>query len=310
MQESFLRLSHSFRVEAFKPATFEVRVAPGRSSYLVRDTYTAVVDGWYLFGAPMPEAPADWTLRLEPSGYEPPGYEDFDFSPGWWRQEARTGHVAASGAGKLDGQGKLQVRAFLDPAGTNGPLAAVLEAGVSSPERQRLFGRATVVVHPAELYFGIKPKSFFAEKGKDWSAEVVAVRPDGTPVRGLVAEYKLVRQDWLSVQRAGVAGRLEWVTEQRDTTVATGTWTTDGSTHTWTHAVDHPGEYFLSVSGKDEQGRPTRPRCASTRPARASPGGRARTTTSSSWWRTRSSTIRATRPASSSNRPIRIRALW
>ncbi|MCX5797496.1 MAG: MG2 domain-containing protein [Elusimicrobia bacterium] len=255
-REKFIQLSQSFRVEAFKPATFEVKVAPGRSSYLVRDTYTAVLDGWYLFGAPMPEAPADWSLRLEPSGYEPPGYEEFDFSPGWWRQEVRTGRVAASGAGKLDGQGKLRVQAFLDPAGTNGPLAAVLEAGVSSPERQRLFGRATAVVHPAELYFGIKPKSYFAEKGKDWSAQVVAVLPDGSPARGLVAEYKLVRRDWLSVQRAGVAGRLEWVTEQRDTQVATGTWTTDGSTHAWTHAVAQPGEYFLTVSGKDEQGRP------------------------------------------------------
>jgi len=255
-REKFIQLAQSFRVEAFKPATFEVKVAPGRSSYLARDTYTAVVDGWYLFGAPMPEAPTDWTLRLEPSGYEPPGYEDFDFSPGWWRHEARTGRVVASGAGALDGQGQLRVRAFLDPAGANGPLAAVLEAGVSSPERQRLFGRATAMVHPAELYFGIKPKSFFAATGKDWSAEVVAVRPDGTPVRGLVAGYQLVRRDWLSVQRAGVAGRLEWVTEQRDTPVATGTWTTDGSTHTWTTAVAQPGEYFLSVSGQDEQGRP------------------------------------------------------
>ncbi|MBI5240768.1 MAG: hypothetical protein HY926_09870 [Elusimicrobia bacterium] len=254
-REQFISLSESFRVEAFKPATFEVKAVPGRSSYMVRDTFTAVVDGWYLFGAPMPEAPADWTLRLEPSSYEPPGYEGFDFSPGWWRQEARTGRVAASAAGKLDGQGQLEVRAFLDPAGSNGPLAAVLEAGVASPERQRLFGRALAVVHPAALYFGIKPGSYFAEKGKDWTAQVVAVRPDGSPAAGLAAGYKLVRRDWLSVQRAGVAGRLEWVTEQRDTTVSTGTWTTDGSTFVWTHAVSQPGQYFLSVSGQDEQGR-------------------------------------------------------
>ncbi|MDD5628129.1 MAG: MG2 domain-containing protein [Elusimicrobia bacterium] len=253
--EKFIQLAQGFRVEAFKPATFEVKVAPGLSSYLVRDTYTAVLDGWYLFGAPMPEAPADWSLRLEPSGYEPPGYAGYDFSPGWWRQEARAGRVAGSGAGRLDGQGKLQVRAFLDPAGSNGPLAAVLEAGVTSPERQRLFGRATAVVHPAELYFGIKPGSYFAEQGKDWSAQIVAVRPDGTPARGLAAQYQLVRRDWLSAQRAGVGGRLEWVTEQRDTTVATGTWTTDGSTSAWTHAVAQPGEYFLTVSGRDEQGR-------------------------------------------------------
>jgi hypothetical protein len=255
-RERFISLYESFRVEAFKPAAFEVKAVPGASSYLVRDTFTAVIDGWYLFGAPMPEAPADWSVRLEPAAYEPPGCEGFDFSAGWWRREARVGRLAASGAGKLDGQGKLAVRAPLEPGPVSGPLVAVLEAGVSSPERQRLFGRVTAVVHPASLYFGIKPGSYFAEKGKDWTAQVVAVRPDGAPARDLAAEYRLVRRDWLSVQRAGVAGRLEWVTEQRDVTVATGAWTTDGSTFVWTHAVSQPGQYFLSVSGTDEQGRP------------------------------------------------------
>ncbi|OGR59515.1 MAG: hypothetical protein A2X36_06250, partial [Elusimicrobia bacterium GWA2_69_24] len=255
-QEAKIRLSETFRVEAFKPASFEVKVVPAQPSYVAKDTYTAVIDGWYLFGAPMTDAPAEWKLRLEPSGFTPPGYDDFDFSPGWWRHTSQSGRMLASASGKLDAAGKLEVRAGLDPGGATGPLAAVLEAGVSSPERQRLFGRAATIVHRAELYFGIRPAKTFMEKGQPWKAEVVAVRPDGVKAAGIAAEVKMVRRDWLSARRAGLGGRLEWVTEQRDVTLTTFSFTTDQATFTWTFTPTEPGQYFMSVSGVDESSRP------------------------------------------------------
>ena len=58
---------------------------------------------------------------------------------------------------------------------------AGFEAGVSDPERQRLFGRAAAWVHKADLYFGVKASGGFVEAGKPWSAELIAVRPDGSP---------------------------------------------------------------------------------------------------------------------------------
>src|SRR5262249_16937784 len=61
-------IEESFRVEAFKPASFEVHVTPEKPFYFGNDTFKAVIDGWYLFGAPMTEADVDWKLRLNPSG--------------------------------------------------------------------------------------------------------------------------------------------------------------------------------------------------------------------------------------------------
>lgn len=254
-RETFLHINHTFSVEAFKPASFEVKVAPGASSYIDGDEYVGVIDGWYLFGAPMTDAPVDWKLRLQPSAFTPPGYDGFDFSPGWWRQQGRMGRLAASATGKLDAKGKMKMQAQLSLGKNAGPMAAVLEAGVSSPDRQHLFGRATVIVHPANLYLGIRPSASFLEKGNEWRGDIVAVRPDGVRVAGIPVQGKLIRRDWLSVQRTGLAGRLEWVSEQREVSVTTFSYKSDASTRTWSFTPDQPGQYFLTVSANDEAGK-------------------------------------------------------
>ena len=66
---------------------------------------------------------------------------------------------------------------------------------------------------------------------------------------------ELVRRDWLNVQRAGVGGRLEWVSEERTTTVSSFTYTTSADTFTWTGTVSQPGQYYLRVTGEDEAHR-------------------------------------------------------
>lgn len=254
--EDRVALSRGFRVEAFKPASFEVKAVPDSSSYFAGDAWSAVIEGWWLFGAPMAGEKTGWSLRLEPASWTPPGWEGFDFSPGWRLRRAETGRVLASGEETLDGRGKSAVSAKLDPGAALGPLSAQFEASVTSPERQRLFARGSSMVHRADLYLGARPNKPFLETGEPWRVEIVAVRPDGRRVDSLPAAFSVTRRDWLSVQRAGVAGRLEWVSEQREVLVASGTFAASASTWTWTYSPGKPGQYLFSVSAKDEAGRP------------------------------------------------------
>jgi uncharacterized protein YfaS (alpha-2-macroglobulin family) len=254
--ETRLNASRTFRVEAFKPAAFEVKAVPASASWLAGDTYEAGVEGWWLFGAPMAGEKASWSLRLEPSGYQPPGWPDFSFNPAWRKRSAETGRLLASGETALDGQGRAKATAVLDPGDALGPLQASFEASVIDPERQRLFARASGIVHRADLYYGVKSDTNFVEKGEKWEAAVVAVRPDGKRVETLGGAWSLHRREWLSVERAGVAGRLEWVSEERETAVSSGTFAASPSTWTWSFTADKPGEYEFSVAGKDEKGRP------------------------------------------------------
>lgn len=247
--------TETFRVEAFKPAVFEVKTQALKENFLAGETFRAAIEGWYLFGAPMAGSRADWNLRLAPGRYSPPGYEDFMFDSDE-SHRGFDGRLAGSGSAELDLQGKTGVEAVMpkDLPGS-GAIRAALEAGVTDPERQRLFSRAGAWMHRANLYFGLKPSAGFLEAGRTWSAEIVAVRPEGAPAAGIQAGAKLVKRQWLSSRRAGLGGRLEWVSEVKDTVISSSTFTSTGSTETWTHTPAESGYYIFSVSGADEEGR-------------------------------------------------------
>ncbi len=253
----FIHASYEFRVEAFKPAAFEVKAVPAAASWMAGDTYEAGIEGWWLFGAPMAGANAAWSLRLEPSSYAPPGWPDFTFMPPWRRRQAEIGRLLASNETTLDAQGRAKATSVLDVQDATGPLMATFEASVTSPERQRLFGRASAVVHRADLYFGLKSDSNFVEKGQTWNVEAVAVRPDGRRVTTQGAHWSLLRREWLSIQRAGVAGRLEWVSEEHESFVSSGSFAASPSTWTFAWTSDRPGAYEFALVGQDEHGRPS-----------------------------------------------------
>ncbi|OIO04207.1 MAG: hypothetical protein AUJ51_02405 [Elusimicrobia bacterium CG1_02_56_21] len=249
--------AETFRVEEFKPAVFEVKARTLESSYLAGDKFRASVEGWYLFGAPMAGSPADWTLRLNSAHYDPPGKEGFSFGSEF--RGERLDKLAGSASAELDPKGKTAIELQLEKSygGAGNALRASFEAGVSDPERQRLFGRASAYVHKSNLYFGVKASGGFVEAGKPWSAEIISVRPDGSPAPGLAGSGKLTKRVWLSSRRAGLGGRLEWVTEKKDTVVSSFTFNTSGSAVNWEFTPEEGGFYIFRAAGKDEERRET-----------------------------------------------------
>jgi len=249
--------TETFRVEEFKPAVFEVKARSLEAAYLAGGKFRASVEGWYLFGAPMSESKADWTLRLESSHYEPPGKEGFSFGREF--RGSPIDNLAGSGGVQLDAKGKAEIDVQLEKVygGAGNALRASFEAGVSDPERQRLFGRASAYVHKADLYFGVKASGGFVEAGKLWTTEIITVRPNGSPAAGLAGKGKMTKRQWLSSRRAGLGGRLEWVTETKDTVVSSFTFTASASAENWAFTPDEGGYYIFSVAGKDEEGRET-----------------------------------------------------
>lgn len=249
-------MSEAFRVEAFKPASFEVKVTPQQKDYFRDELFQAMINGWYLFGAPMTQAQTEWKLRLSPSVYVPPGWETFQFGHGWWQEQSLPqSRLLASGKETLDSRGATSVKSKLQDPKMNVPAVAILEASVSSPDRQTLFGRASVVVHPAQVYLGIKASEYFAQTGQEWSASIVAVRPEGTLISGQKVTGRLIRRQWMSVERSGVAGRLEWISETRDTVVSTFSFVSADGPHSSTWTLQDPGQYILEVTAKDQNKR-------------------------------------------------------
>jgi uncharacterized protein YfaS (alpha-2-macroglobulin family) len=243
----------SFRVEAYRPAEFDVKVAAERESYLVGDELAGTVSGSYLFGAPMAGDRVSWTVDLVPTGFAPSGFDEYQFGADEGGSYLRVG----SGSGSLDAEGKLAVRAKLRPAKAVGAYTATLEAEVTARNERTGAGRNSWLVHSSEAYVGVKSQRRFVAAGDSFGFDVVAVSPEGKLLAGTGVAVTLLRREWKSVRKATTGGRWSWVNDFRDVKVKTLRLKSgDGPVRRFVR-VDKPGSYRLRLEARDRRRRPT-----------------------------------------------------
>ena len=245
----------SFRVEAFKPAAFEVRVHPERPQAFIGDELGANVEGWYLFGAPMSGSIANWELTLQPTAFSPPGWEEFDFNRGWWENEERYPVGGGSGALTLTAKGLGDFKASTSALSLKGPYTVTYEVGVTSPERQRLFGRAAQTLLPGNYFVGAKMEGRVFEMGKPMGVSVVVTDPAGHVIPNAKVTGRWRRREHLSVRRVGMNGRLTWENSSKDVDLPEFSLKSGVRPQPVDFKPDKPGEYYLNLSVADPQGR-------------------------------------------------------
>lgn len=249
----------SFRIEAFRPAEFEVHLRTPRDAHVFGDEYTGEIRANFLSGGPLARQPGEWRLRLDPTRYEPPGHEGFTFGNtiDWTEPGDEAGFAAeesrllASGEGTLDAEGSLRVRAKLVPEEERDTVTAVLEATVTSPSRRAISSRIGTLVHRGEFYVGLRPATAFLRQGEKLPVDVVAAFPDGRPADRRKIGLRLIRREWRSVRKAGVGGRFRWESEREDVEVAAESLTSRRAPVSVTFAPDKSGFYILAASARD-----------------------------------------------------------
>ncbi|MGD9998151.1 MAG: alpha-2-macroglobulin family protein [Ilumatobacteraceae bacterium] len=224
-QQQFL---HSFQIQEFRRPDFEVTArteSPG--PYVVGDPATVAVDASYYAGGALAAAPVGWQVSATASTYSPPGWDDYQFGRWvpWWYASSPTYLDSYAGAadyccdipstatkvqqysGTTDGAGHDYLQIDVGDLGDEldgRPLAVTAEATVTDVNRQALSGRTTILVHPADLYVGLRSDRTFVREGDALDVSVVVAGIDGE----------------------AVAGRPVSVTAGRNTSVfANGTWT-------------------------------------------------------------------------------------
>jgi hypothetical protein len=174
----------SFRVEAFRPAEFEVHLKAESESIFFGREYAAEVRANYLFGGVMSGQPVSWRLRLNRTSYSPPGFKGYIFGNelDWGDEETEeTSRLAASGEANLDAEGKLAIRL---------PVAAVKNGlgRKSSGDRRRQpegdLQPDSDSGPPGRVLYRLRP-SIIPEERRSLSFDVVAVDPQETllPIR-------------------------------------------------------------------------------------------------------------------------------
>lgn len=221
------RVQDAFRLEAFRPAEFEVGLRTLRESYVFGETFQAEITASYLAGGAMAGRPATWHLRLEETPFTPPGHRGFVFGrevedADENEEEAgrESSRLLASGRGLLNGRGALEVQAVLAAEKEKASASAVLEATVESPSRKSISSRVRAIVHRGDFYLGLKPATSFLKKGDALDVEVIATDPAGNLLDGRRVDVRLIRREWRSVQKAGAGGRFRWLSEKEDIEVA------------------------------------------------------------------------------------------
>lgn len=245
---------YSFQVEAVKQADFKVNLRPMQASYTggQKAQFTASAD--YLFGAPVAGGKAKWTVRRAPSYFNPSGYDGYVFTPYFLTREAKDqSGLLTESSGVLDAQGKINFSAALPKVTRAQDIYA--EIGVQAPSGQQLFARASATLNPADFYLGAKMDSSSIEMGEAAKARLVAVGLDGKQTGPAKVSAKIQKEEYFSVRKNGLAGRLEWVSERRVKDFPSQTFTVTDKGYDFSFMPAEPGTYQVTLASKDAQGR-------------------------------------------------------
>ncbi len=245
---------YGFRVEAVKQAEFKVTLRPGAETYLSGQEAVFAAAAQYNFGSPLAGAKASWTLRRENAWFESKEFPGYDFSPYFLREDEykENGKLLLNSSGQTDAQGAVSFSAVMPAASF--PVRVFAEVDIQSPARQDLFARTSVLVHPAAFYLGAKVLTERPEQNKPVEAAVAAVTPQGKRTSASVTA-SIRREQWYSVRKTGLSGRLEWVSEKQVTELPSQTLEVGDKGAKFSFTPAEAGNYYVTLSAADESGR-------------------------------------------------------
>ncbi|MFW6160012.1 MAG: alpha-2-macroglobulin family protein, partial [Acidobacteriota bacterium] len=248
--------SSRFRLEAFRPAEFEVHIKSAEESYTFGETYQAEVKASYLSGGPMSSQEVGWYLRLNPASFSPPGFEGYIFGNliDRWQEDGEKSRLVSSGQSKLDENGKIGLSAALKPEKERDSVVASLEATVRGPSRRAVSSRIQTIVHRGDFYIGLKPETTFLEKGKKVSVKVATVNGEGEIDPGKKIELKLFRREWHSVRKEGMGGSFHWISEKEDIELESRALETEVKPSVVSFVPEKAGFYLIKAEGNDRRG--------------------------------------------------------
>ncbi len=250
----------SFRVEEYRSPRFRVDVELPTKDLVALEPLRGRVLARYLFGGAMSGAAVRWTVHRSTVAFEPPGNAGFSFGVGSWGWDdeapAPSAGVFASGSGEADATGGAAIEAGVAEAPAGRTWEYTLEAEVADVDRQRISNRATVTVHPAALYAGVRRRSAsFAEAGKEVVLEAVAATPGGAREAGVPLALQVKRREWRSIRKKGVGDRWSTLTEPFEKLVWSSELVSAPGPVACAFRPDRPGLYVVEVGLRDGRGR-------------------------------------------------------
>lgn len=200
--------SHQFQVQEFRRPEFEVTTkVDSEAPHFVGGKADLSVDAKYYSGGGLANAETNWTVTATPTNYTPPNRGDYTFGTWvpWWRiydydeyggRGVRGGGVTQSFKGVTDSAGRHQLKIDFQSVNPPRPYNVVASAAVQDVNRQTWSGSSSLLVHPSDLYVGIRTPRTFVQKGEKIVVESIVSDIDGKLIAGRDVEIKAVLKDW------------------------------------------------------------------------------------------------------------------
>ncbi|MCK9461201.1 MAG: Ig-like domain-containing protein [Proteobacteria bacterium] len=205
--------SHPIQIQEFRRPEFEVSADASPGPYVLGTEATASVSAKYYAGGGLPNAPVIWRAYAARADYTPPDRDEFQFGPWspWWRffGGGGAGGETATLEGKTDAIGDHRVAIRFEAVNPVRPMTVTAEATVTDVNRQAWTARRELLVHPADLYVGLKTARGFYPKGDPIEVEAIAVDLDGKAATGVALALEFARLE--AMWKAG-----EWSEEELD----------------------------------------------------------------------------------------------
>jgi alpha-2-macroglobulin len=191
---------HYFQVQEFRRPEFEVSAQASEGPFFVKGSAETSVTASYYAGGGLPNAEVRWNVTSSPTSFTPPNRSDFTFGEWvpWWRSwntpseshtETFMGHTDAAGKHRL----------HIDFDSVNPPRASnvTAQASVTDVNRQQWSATTTLLVHPADLYVGLKSDRTFVQQGEPLVVQAIVTDLDGKAVANREIKMRAVLMDWV-----------------------------------------------------------------------------------------------------------------
>jgi len=190
---------HTFQVQEFRRPEYEVKAAASEGPHFVGGHADVSVTAAYYAGGGLPDAQVEWHVISAPTNFTPPNRSDFTFGKWtpWWVDNYSSEETGSENfSGRTDPSGKHHLR--IDFASANPPRPSYLmaEASVTDVNRQTWSASAQLLVHPADLYVGLRGERTFVQQGEPLVVKAIVTDLDGKAVANREIKLRAVLLDW------------------------------------------------------------------------------------------------------------------
>ena len=195
---------HQFQIQEFRRPEFEVSAkVETEGPHFIGGSVEVSAAAKYYAGGGLPNADVNWTVTATPTNYTPPNRGDFTFGtwvPWWYGYNYYRGYGGGQTQtfqGKTDASGNHFLKIDLDSVKPPRPYNITASSAVMDVNRQTWSGSTSMIVHPADLYVGIKTPRTFVQKGEQIIVESIVSDLDGKLIAGRDVEIKALLKDYV-----------------------------------------------------------------------------------------------------------------